>query len=326
MSKEKGILQNKSIFEINSLILGENKNFVRTHLHLPLEVVSRIMSSSTYNFNEFKTYLSFAFRTSGNCKLDFKIKNQVCNHLGISQRTLKKHIQTLILKGYFGYNPKTNTLFINGLNKIKRLVYLQYDCNEEFLKCKTSFRLNVSDIENLRFLIFSAKEQYILRFQLKYKNNLKFEEYLISQGLIKRYKNGNESVKRQLKRLYNLEKRAKGDSMKKENPNHFGTNLFVDDKDYLGVSNSFISDNFNRTKSWGSKMKKKSSILELLKYNKKVRYVNSYPITFNVRRYLSITCPTTYHKLFCVRKDDNILVFERGYDEIISNVKLTRRK
>ena len=92
-------------------------------MHIPLEMVSRIMSSSTYNFNEFKTYLSFAFRTSGNCKLNIAIKNQVSNHLGISQRTLNKHIQSLIAKGYFGYNPKTNTLFINGLNKIKKLMF-----------------------------------------------------------------------------------------------------------------------------------------------------------------------------------------------------------
>jgi uncharacterized C2H2 Zn-finger protein len=55
--------------------------------------------------------------------------------------------------------------------------------------------------------------------------------------------------------------------MRKENPNHFGINLFEDDKDYLGVSNSFISNNFNRTKSWGSKMKKKSFNLSLLNFN-----------------------------------------------------------
>ena len=288
-------------------------------------MVSRIMSSSTYNFNEFKTYLSFAFRTSGNCKLNLQIKNEVCNHLGISQRTVNKHIQSLISKGYFGYNPKTNTLFINGLSKIKRLVYFQYDYDEQILN-KTSFRLNISDIGTLRFLTFSAKEQYILKFQLKYKNNLRFEEYLVSQKLMERYKNGNENTKRQLKRFYNLEKKTKGDSMRKENPNHFGSNLFTDDKDYLGVSNSFISNDFNRTKSWGSKMKKKSSLLELLKYNKKERYIDTFPITFNVRRYLSINCPTTYHKLFCKRKDNDILVFERGYDEIISNVKLTTRR
>lgn len=287
-------------------------------------MASRIMSSSTYNFNEFKTYLSFAFRTSGNCKLDSQIKNDVCNHLNISQRTLNKHIESLILKGYFGYNPKTNTLFINGLNKIKKLVSLQFDDFDS--KSKTSFRLDVLDIGTLRFLTFSAKEQYILKCQLKYKNNLRFEEYLLSQGLMERYKNGNENAKRQLKRFYNLEKNAKGDSMRKENPNHFGLNLFEDDKDYLGVSNSFISDNFNRTKSWGSKMKKKSSNLELLKYTKKAKYIDKYPVTFNVKRYLSINCPTIYHKLFCIRKDNDILVFERGYDEIISNVKLTRRR
>jgi len=114
--------------------------------------------------------------------------------------------------------------------------------------------------------------------------------------------------------------------MRKENPNHFGLNLFKDDNDYLGVSNSFISNNFNRTKSWGSKMKKKSSTLELLKYNKKEKFIDTFPLTFNVKKYLSINCPTTYHKLFCKRVNNDILVFERGYDEIISNVKLTTRR
>jgi hypothetical protein len=282
------------------------------------------MSSSTYNFNEFKTYLSFAFRTSGNCKLNIDIKNKVCNHLDISQRTLNKHIQSLISKGYFGYNPKTNTLFINGLSKVKRLVYLQYE--DERVLNKTSFVLNISDFETIKFLTFSAKEEYLLKKQSKYKNRLRFEEYLVSQGLLERYKVGNENVRRQFKRTYNFEKKTKGDSIKKENPNHFGLNLFVDDKDYLGVSNSFISDNFNRTKSWGSKMKKKSSSLELLKYTKKARYIDTFPITFNVRRYLSINCPTTYHKLFCKRVNNDILVFERGYDEIISYVKISTRR
>lgn len=294
-------------------------------MHIPLEMVSRIMSSSTYNFNEFKTYLSFAFRTSGNCKLNIAIKNQVSNHLGISQRTLNKHIQSLIAKGYFGYNPKTNTLFINGLNKIKKLMFFENDYNERVLS-KTSFVLNISDFQTLKFLIFSAKEQYFLKKQSKYKNGLKFEKYLVSEGLTQRYKCGSDNVRRQFKRTYNLEKKTKGDSIKKENPNHFGLNLFVDDKDYLGVSNSFISDDFNRTKSWGSKMKKKSSSLDLLKYTKKAKYFDSFPLTFNVRRYLSINCPLTYNRLFIKKNNDMIFVFERGYDEITSNVKLTTRR
>ena len=121
-------------------------------MHIPLEMMSCIMSSSTYNFNEFKTYLSFAFRTSGNCKLNIDIKNRVCNHLDISQRTLNKHIQSLITKGYFGYNPKTNTLFINGLTKIKKIVFINNDYNEHILS-KTSFSLNVSDFDKLKSLI-----------------------------------------------------------------------------------------------------------------------------------------------------------------------------
>jgi hypothetical protein len=289
-------------------------------------MVSRIMSSSTYNFNEFKTYLSFAFRTSGNCKLNNGIKNDVCNHLGISQRTLNKHINSLISKKYFGYNPKTNTLFINGLNKIKRLVYIESDYDERIIS-KTSFSLNISDIGTLKFLTFSAKEQYFLKKQSKYKNRLEFEKYLVSQDLMERYEVGSDNVRRQFKRGYNLEKsKTKGDSIKKDNPNHFGLNLYNDDNDYLGVSNSFISNDFNRTKSWGSKIKKKSSSLNLLEYNKKAKLIGSFPIKFNVRKYLSINYPTSYHKLFIKKVNDNLVVFERGYDEIISNVKLSTRR
>jgi hypothetical protein len=288
-------------------------------------MASRIMSSSTYNFNEFKTYLSFAFRTSGNCKLNIAIKNEVSNHLGISQKTLNKHIKSLIEKGYFGYNPNTNVLFINGLEKIKRLVYINNDYNDEVLT-KTSFKLNVDEIKNLKFLIFSASESLILKYQSKYKSRLKFEEYLTKNGFTKRYNNGNESTKKQIRKYFLSEEKTKGDSMKKENPNRFGLNLFVDDRDYLGVSNSFISEEFNRSKSWGSKIKKESFNLKLLNYNKKVKYIDSFPITFNVRRYLSISCPTTYHKLFCKKDNDSIVVFERGYDEITSYVKLTTRR
>lgn len=295
-------------------------------MHIPLEMMRVIVSSSTYNFNEFKTYLSFAFITSGNCKLNKNIKNEVCNHLSISQRTLDKHIKSLIIKGYFGYNPKTNTLFINGLNKIKRLVYKSNDYNERILK-KTSFVLNAYDFDKLKFLTFSAIEQLILKHQSIKKDSLKFNDYLKLNNLSERYKLGSESVKKNLKRNYNIQKKkAKGDSMKKENPNHFGLNLFEDDKDYLGVSNSFISDNFNRTKSWGCKMKQKSSTLSLLDYSKMFKYIDSYPVTFNVRKYLSITNPIKYCRYVTKRQDNMILVFETGYDKIKSNVNLTRRR
>jgi hypothetical protein len=283
------------------------------------------MSSSTYNFNEFKTYLSFAFRTSGNCKLNIAIKNEVSNHLGISHKTLNKHIKTLIEKGYFGYNPKTNVLFINGLEKIKRIVYINTDYNDNVLT-RTSFRLNVNEIKNLKFLIFSASENFILKYQSKYKKGLKFEEYLTKNGYTNRYNNGSDNTKKQIRKFFLSEEKAKGDSMKKENPNHFGLNLFVDDRDYLGVSNTFISEKFNRTKSWGCKLKKQSFNLNLLNYNKKAKYIDTFPITFNVKRYLSINCPTTYHKFFCKKDNNNIVVFERGYDEIISYVTLSRRK
>jgi hypothetical protein len=294
-------------------------------MYIPLEMVSIIMSSSTYNFNEFKTYLSFAFRTSGNCKLNTEIKNEVSNHLGISQKTLNKHIKTLIEKKYFGYNPKTNVLFVNGLEKIKRIVYINSDYNENVLT-KASFKLNINNFKDLKFLVFSASESLILKYQSKYKKRLKFEEYLVKNKLFNRYTKGSDSSKKQIRKIYLSEEKSKGDSMRKQNPNHFGLNLFEDDKEYLGVSNTFISNKFNRTKSWGSKMKKESYNLNLLNYNKKARYIDTFPITFNVRKYLSINCPTTYHKLFCRRYNDNIVVFERGYDEIISYVKISTRR
>jgi len=291
-----------------------------------LAMVGHIMSSSTYNFNEFKTYLSFAFRTSGNCKLNIEIKNDVCNHLGISQRTLNKHINSLISKKYFGYNSKTNTLFINGLNKIKRLIFIENDYDERILS-KTSFSLDISDIKILKFLVFSAKEQYFLKKQSKFKNRLKFEEYLLKEDLMERYEVGSDNTRRQFKTGYNIEKsKTKGDSIKKDNPNHFGLNLFSDDIDYLGVSNSFISNDFNRTKSWGSKIKKKSSSLKLLEYNKKAKLIGTFPIKFNVRKYLSINYPISYNKLFIKKLNNSLFVFERGYDEIISNVNLSKRK
>ncbi len=288
-------------------------------MHLPLEMVNRIMSSSTYNFNEFKTYLSFAFHTSGNCKLNNEIKNQISNHLGISQRTLNKHIKTLIDKKYFGFNPKKNTLFINGLKKIKNLLYLNSNFDERILT-KTSFVLNISNFNELKFLTFTATEKFLLKYQSSYKNELKLKDYLVRNNLYERYEIGNKPEKRRLKRTYQND--TKGDSMKKDNPNH----LVIDDNDYLGVSNSFIADRFNRTKSWGSKMKKKSSDLNLLKYNKKSTFIQSFPLTFNVRRYLSINYPEKYNRFFLKKDKNTINVYETLYDEIIPNISLTTRK
>ena len=288
-------------------------------MHLPLEMVNRIMSSSTYNFNEFKTYLAFAFHTSGNCKLNNEIKNQISNHLGISQRTLIKHIKSLIDKQYFGYNPKTNTLFVNGLKKIKQLVYLNENCDKRILT-KTSFVLNISDFDKLKFLTFTATEKFILTYQSEYKEELKLKQFLIGSNQLERYEKGNKSEKRRLKRIYKIECN-KGDSMKKHNPNH----LVIED-DYLGVSNSFISNRFNRTKSWGSKMKKKSSSLNLLQYNKKSKFIQSFPLSFNVRKYLSINYPEKYNRFFIKRVNDMVNVYETLYDEIIPNVSLTTRR
>jgi len=299
--------------------LDSKKYQVKKHMHLPLEMVNRIMSSSTYNFNEFKTYLSFAFHTSGNCKLNNDIRNQVSNHLGISQRTLNKHIKSLIDKGYFGYNHKTNSLFINGLKKIKYLVYLESELDETILT-KTSFVLNVSNFKELKFLTFTATEKLILKYQASYKKKLKLKNFLVSNNLLERYDIGNESEKRRLRKFYKIDN--EGDSMKKDNPNH----LVIDDNDYLGVSNSFISNRFNRTKSWGSKMKKKSYNLNLLNYNKKSTLIQSFPVTFNVRKYLSINYPEKYNRFFLKRDNDKINVFETLYDEIIPNISLTTRR
>jgi hypothetical protein len=297
----------------------DSKRKVKEYMHLPLEMVNRIMSSSTYNFNEFKTYLSFAFHTSGNCKLNTEIKNQVSSHLGISQRTVNKHIKSLIDKQYFGYNYKTNTLFINGLKKIKHIVYL----NENFdkhIKSKTSFILNVSNFNELKFLTFTATEKLILKYQSSYKKKLKLKNYLVSNNLFKRYEDGSKSEQKRLRKTYQND--TKGDSMTKENPNR----LVINDNDYLGVSNSFISNRFNRTKSWGSKMKKKSFGLSLLNYNKKSTFIQSFPLTFNVRKYLSINYPEKYNRFFLRRDDNSINVYETLYDEIIPNISLTTRR
>lgn len=310
---------------LTDFVLNSIRKNKKTTLHIPLEMMGRIMSSSTYNFNEFKTYLSFAFRTSGNCKLNTEIKTEVLNDLGISERTLNKHIKSLVIKGYFGYNPKTNTLFINGLSKIKRLVFIENNFDERILG-NVSFPVNIFDLNKLKFLTFSAMEQLILKHQSKYKNRLKFNEYLVDNNLSERYKNGNVSVKKQIKKIYLSEKKSKGDSIKKVNPNHFDSNLFIDDRDYLGVSNSFISNEFKRTKSWGSKMKKESSKINLLKYRKKSKFINSFPLTFNVRRYIAINFPESYNFFYTKKENDKISVYQRGYDEIISNVKLTTRR
>jgi hypothetical protein len=283
------------------------------------------MSSSTYNFNEFKTYLAFSFHTSGNCKLNNEIKNEISNHLGISQRTLIKHIKSLIDKKYFGYNPKTNSLFINGLKKIQRLVYLNSDCNERILS-KTSFILDITDFNDLKFLTFSATEKFLLRYQSSYKKKLAFKKYLISNNFVERYDKGNDSERRLLKKFYKSELKTEGDSMKNGNPNHFGLDVYVDDVEYLGVSNSFISNRFNRTKSWGCKMKKKSSELSLLEYNKKFKFIGEFPLNFNVKKYLSINYPLKYNRFKVKKIENTLMVYETGYDEIVSNVSLTRRK
>lgn len=300
------------------------KGRVKTHIHIPLEMMKIIVSESTYALNEFKTYLSFSLHTSGNCKLTNEFLNKISNHLGISQRTLKKHIKTLIEKKYFGYNPKTNVIFVNGLKKVRRLFYLTH-CNEHILS-RTSFVLNVSEINELKFLTFTATEKQILKYQKGYKFNLKLQDYLISNNYCQRYENGSKAEKKRLEKLCRLEKSTKRDTIKKDYPNHLSVNFFEDDRDYLGVSNSFVSDKFNRTKSWGSKMKKKSSELDLLSYNKKYRFVQTFPLTFNVKKYISLVQPERYNCFFVKKENGALNLYENGYDEIIPKISLTRRK
>ena len=157
-------------------------------------------------------------------------------------------------------------------------------------------------------------------FSQEFPKKLKLKNYLVSNNLFERYENGNKSEQRRLKKIYQSD--TKGDSMTKENPNR----LVIDDNDYLGVSNSFISNKFNRTKSWGSKMKKKSYNLSLLNYNKKSTFIQSFPLTFNVRKYLSINYPEKYNRFFLRRDDNSINVYETLYDEIIPNISLTTRR
>jgi hypothetical protein len=294
------------------------------YLHIPLDAAMFILSGSSYDLNEFKTYLAFAFRTSGNCKLNSDIKQDIIKQLKISERTLNKHINTLINKKYLGYNKITNSLFINSLGKIRKHIFLQ--TNDKRILSKNSFILNYEDLYNLKYVIFGACETYLLRHQNIYKQKVRFKHYLDEQGLEETYNLLNTSGKLKLKHSFNLSDiKIKGDSIKMGNPNHFDKYQDKNELNYLGVSNTYIGSCFQKQKSWASKIKNKCVNLDILKTQKQYKYITNIDIGMNISKYLLINFPNNYQKMRVIRRDNKLNIYETLYDEINSNIKLSKR-
>jgi hypothetical protein len=306
---------------------NHKNNPIRKYLHIPLGMSTHILSSSTSNFNEFKTYLGFHFYTSGNCKLTTNLKNEICGLLSISSKTLNTHIKNLIEKGFFGYNKLTGTLFINGLDKV-RLLLCDNATDQEIrsLRSKYSFILKIEQLVNLKEYIFTAKEQYILNIQSSYKEKAEFNSFLSKNNFVKDYLISSSSRRNMYKKVFRNELlKLKRESLK-DIPNQFNFKITDSVNHYLGISNSFISNEFKRTKSWGCKQKKKAENINLLKTNKMYKHIITFENDFNIKKYISTNFPEKYNRFIIKKLNNKYYVFETLFDEISTNLPLTKRK
>jgi biotin operon repressor len=300
---------------------------VRQYLHVPLEMSCYFLTGSTVSFNEYKTYLCIHFFTSGNIKLNNGFVETISNELNISTKTIKKHIDSLIKNKFLGYNPNTNTLFVNGLDKARKHLSLTINCENLKVRLtnKLSFVLYLDKLKNLKEVIFAAKESHMLNLQFRKKNNYLLEQFLEQNKLTNDYKLANKSRRRLILKMFRKAVKLKREPLK-DVPNQFNLNLIDNENNYLGISNDNISKQFRKTKSWGCKLKYRAKKHNFLLFNKMFKLKFEFPANFNVINYLSINDPLNLRKYKTKRFNDKCYVFECLYDNIESYIIISHRK
>jgi len=281
------------------------------------------MSGSTKLFNSYKLYVGINFCTSGNFKLNKKIKEDVSNYLDISIRTFNRNFDILLDLGLITKNHN-GVYFLIGLDKLRKKFY-NLTGNYEIIN-RYSFILYKNEIKNLKELIFTAKEALLIKNQKYTKEEQILETYFTDNP---KEKDIYEKLKNKHKYKDNVIKEFYCKSAKREYklgvPKKLCKITVIDnDLAYLGVSNSLISSTFNRSKSWGVKYKHSSERKNLLKREQVVKH------HFNIkddsqRHLISEAHPDIYHKLRFLKTSNGIGVFEQMYDRIETNIILTKR-
>jgi hypothetical protein len=308
----------------------------RRILYVPLQLAHTILNTGVAELNMFRCYLGLSFYSSGNIKYTNELLEKVAETTAMDKKSVRNHIKTLLDKKYIGFNPKTNTIFVNGLDKLRKMFNIS---------SRKAFLLNIEDIfdkNRFKALIFSSFSENTLSFQKRVKSEKFIKEQILSSAL-----DSKKDVESYIKHL-NLSKPSLRKRYIKSILN--STNVFTEGREliqrvpenpknkyvenvesYLGISCSIYSDNFKRSKSWASKMKKKSVDYNFTSYQhmyKPVFQVWEKNIEFTRKAILEFD-DVKFNRYAVHRVGNRLMVCEQLYDSIVINkesIKLVNRK
>ena len=307
----------------------------RENLYVPLQLAHTLMNSGVAELNMFRCYLGISFCSSGNIKYTNELLEKIADLTNMDKKSVRNHIKNLISKKYLGFNPNTNTIFITGLDKLRKMFNIT---------SRKAFLLKVNDIldkNRFKSLIFTSFSENTLYYQKRVKSDMFLRKQILSSALdskkdvesyVKHLNLEKPSLrKRYIKSvLYSTNIFTEGRELLQRVPNH-PKNKYIENVDtYLGISCSIYADNFKRSKSWSSKMKKKATEYNLTSYQhmyKPVFQVWEKNIDFT-RKAIHQYDDVKFNRYSLHKVGNKLMVCEQLYDSITINkdiIKLVNR-
>jgi DNA-binding MarR family transcriptional regulator len=307
----------------------------RENLYVPLQLAHTLMNSGVAELNMFRCYLGISFCSSGNIKYTNELLEKIADLTNMDKKSVRNHIKNLISKKYLGFNPNTNTIFVTGLDKLRKMFNIS---------SRKAFLLKVNDIfdkNRFKSLIFTSFSENTLYYQKRVKSDMFLRKQILSSALdskkdVESYLKHLNLEKPSLRKryiksiLYNTNIFTEGRELLQRVPNN-PKNKYVENVDsYLGISCSIYADNFKRSKSWASKMKSKASEYKFSTYQhmfKPVFQVWEQNIEFTRQAILEFD-DNKYNRYSLHRINNRLMVCEQLYDSISINkeiIKLVNR-
>jgi len=294
-------------------------NIKHNRLHVPYMLLNEAMSSkSNKQLNILRVYLGLSMICSGNINANQNVNEKISELTNLTTKTVKTHLNNLIILNYINFNENSNIFFIKSLDKISLM---------HGFTSKKAILIQKEDLFNLnkfKSIIFASVTSEILRFQDKFKRKNMFKDYfnnkvkninanIVSKSIIEKY------VK-----IFEKEMIKEGRVPKRHAPDNPLNSIINENEEYLGISCTLYSKYFNnKSKSWSSKTKKIAKNNNLISYQhmyKELLSCNSKDFTME---YFN---STDYGKIKHFVDHDTTYVFEQLYDAIHTDVFLTKRK
>lgn len=291
---------------------------LHSRLHVPYMLLTEAMSSkSNKNLNVLRVYLALNMISSGNINANHNVNEKISELTNLTTKTVKKHLNELIILNYINFNEKSNTFFIKSLDKISLMKNFTSK-KAVIIENKDLFELN-----KFKAIIFASVTSQILTFQEKFKKKKMLIEYFndkvknVNANLI------TTSAMQKYVKIFEKEMIKEGRVPKKYVPDNPFNSIITENEEYLGISCSIYGSYFNnKSKSWSSKTKKLTKNHKLINYKHMYKELLSCDNKdFSMEYFNSFD----YGKIKHFVDQDTTYVFEQLYDAVYTDAFLTKR-